>query len=218
MMLTAVCAAAVMLGSISANAQEEMLPPPPPPGHEMLPPPPPEFGPGHKGPRAHGPKFDREMHKKLADRFAKDLGLSEEQIAKADKIREDGRKKVEPLMKQMDELRRKADELRKENMKEFEAILTPEQKTRLEEMKARHDEMRKHRREDRKLRKDEAKADKNKLRHPDNPALQRRGFCLSSKPNMRRGLCLKYIWSAVIWGLARRRWQSDWQKGFRQCV
>ncbi len=159
LMLTAVCAAAVMLGSISANAQEEMLPPPSP-GHEMLPPPPPEFGPGHKGPRAHGPKFDREMHKKLADRFAKDLGLSEEQIAKADKIREDGRKKVEPLMKQMDELRRKADELRKENMKEFEAILTPEQKTRLEEMKARHDEMRKHRREDRKLRKDEAKADK----------------------------------------------------------
>ena len=60
----------------------------------------------------------------------------------------------------MDELRRKADELRKENMREFEAILTPEQKTRLEEMKARHDEMRKHRREDRKLRKDEAKADK----------------------------------------------------------
>ena len=97
LMLTAVCAAAVMLGSISANAQEEMLPPPPP-GHEMLPPPPPEFGPRHKGPRAHGPKFDREMHKKLADRFAKDLGLTEEQIAKADKIRENGRKKVEPLM------------------------------------------------------------------------------------------------------------------------
>lgn len=143
LMLTAVCVAAVMLGSISANAQKEMLPPPP------------EFGSGYKR-----PKFDSEMHKKLADRFAKDLGLSEEQIAKADKIREDGRKKVEPLMKQMDELRRQADELRKENMKEFEAILTPEQKKRLEEMKARHDEMRKHRREDRKLRKDKVRADK----------------------------------------------------------
>ena len=45
LMLTAVCAAAVMLGSISANAQEEMLPPPPP-GHEMLPPPPPSLVPG----------------------------------------------------------------------------------------------------------------------------------------------------------------------------
>ena len=63
-------------------------------------------------------------------------------------------------MEQMGELRRKADELRKENMKEFEAILTPEQKARLEEMKARHEEMRKEKRKERKLRKDEAKADK----------------------------------------------------------
>ena len=208
LMLTAVCAAAVMLGSISANAQEEMLPPPPP-GHEMLPPPPPEFGPRHKGPRAHGPKFDREMHKKLADRFAKDLGLTEEQIAKADKIREDGRKKVEPLMKQMDELRRKADELRKENMKEFEAILTPEQKTRLEEMKARRQKAAQRRGQGRQ---------KINCGTRTTPLYKGGVFCLSSKPNMRRVLCLKYIWSAVIWGLARRRWQSGWQKDFRPCA
>lgn len=149
LVLTVVCATTVMLGSISINAQEKPLPVQPT-----------EIALKHKGPRAHGWKFDKEMHKKMADRFAKDLGLSEEQIAKADKIREEGRKKVEPLMKQMDELRRQADELRKENMKEFEAILTPEQKTRLEEIKNKHEEMRKHRKEERKLRKDKFKADK----------------------------------------------------------
>lgn len=162
MLLTAVCAAVVVMGSVSVNADEREMLPPPPPEHEMFQPGPrPEFGSERRGPRAHGPKkFDKEMHKKMADKFAKDLGLTDEQIAKADEIRKEGREKIKPLMEQMGELRRKADELRKENMKEFEAILTPEQKTRLEEMKARHEEMRKEKRKERKLRKDEAKADK----------------------------------------------------------
>ena len=139
LMLTALCATAVMLGSVSVSAQEEMLPPPPPPHDEMLPQPHPKFGPEHKGPRAHGPKFDKKKHEEMADKFADKLDLTKEQREQAEKIRQDGRKKMEPLMKEMKELRQKMDELRRENMEEFEKILTPEQKKQLDEMKPKHD-------------------------------------------------------------------------------
>lgn len=56
------------------------------------------------------------------------LNLTDEQKEKAKAIREEGREKLKPIMKEMKELREKADKIRKENMKEFEDILTPEQK------------------------------------------------------------------------------------------
>ena len=81
-------------------------------------------------------KVDRaEMHKKMAEKIAKDLNLSEEQQAKAKEIRENGKKEIEPLMKDMKDIREKMDAKRRTNMKEFENILTPEQKAKFEELK-----------------------------------------------------------------------------------
>lgn len=121
---------ALLMGSGFVNAADKKdAELPPPPGHEF------------EHPRGE-PKIDKEMHKKMADKFAKDLGLTEEQKDQAEKIREDGRKKVEPLMKEMKNLREKMDNLRKENMEEFEKILTPDQKTKLEQLKKDHDKMR----------------------------------------------------------------------------
>lgn len=81
--------------------------------------------------------FDRNHHKAMAAKLASDLGLTEEQIAKADKIREEGRAKIAPLMDQMKDLRQKIDQERRANMEDFEKILTPEQKSRFELMRHR---------------------------------------------------------------------------------
>ncbi len=81
-------------------------------------------------------KIDRaEMHKKMAEKIAKDLNLSEEQQQKAKEIRENGKKEIEPLMKEMKDVREKMDAKRRTNMQEFENILTPEQKAKFEELK-----------------------------------------------------------------------------------
>lgn len=136
-LLTVLCASTIAFGAISANAAEkEMLPPPP--GHEF------------DHPRK-GPKFDRKMHKEMGEKFAKELGLTEEQKAQADKIRKEGREKVKPVMEEMKALREKADQLREENMKEFEKILTPEQKAKLEQIKAERKEMHEKRKSERKM-------------------------------------------------------------------
>ncbi len=128
-LLSAVCASVLTLSSFSVNAQEtDDMPLPPPPHHEeMLP---------HGGKPAPRPHMIREKAMRHHDRFAQELGLSEEQKAEAKKIREEGREKVGPLMEEMKQLRQKMDELRKQNMEEFEKILTPEQKSKLEQIKA----------------------------------------------------------------------------------
>lgn len=82
-------------------------------------------------------KFDKNFHKEMAKKMAKDLNLTKEQQEKAEKIRLDGRKKIKPLMKKMLKLRKEIDNERKENMEEFMKILTPEQKDKFEKM---HDE------------------------------------------------------------------------------
>lgn len=169
-LLSAACAAVLVCGSAAVQAaEEEMLSPLPPhemnhqePGHD--------FGPRHKDfrehapspddSRRHHPKFDKKLHKEMGDKFANKLGLTEEQRVKADKIRAEGRAKVEPLMKQMNELRSKIDALRQENMKAFEAILTPDQKTRLDELKVRHEKMRERRDADKKMMREEKRPDK----------------------------------------------------------
>lgn len=81
--------------------------------------------------------FDQKHHQKMARKMAKDLSLSDEQQAQADKIREDGREKIKPLMDQMLKLRQQIDQERRKNMEDFEKILTPQQKERFEEMKRR---------------------------------------------------------------------------------
>ena len=122
--LSAVCAAVLMTGAAQAMAQEDMLPPPLP-EHEM----------SHPGtePGWHGPKFDERRHERAA-KLADDLGLTAEQRAQADKIRQDGRDKMEPLIQQMDELRQKMNQVRKDNMADFEKILTPEQKAKMDQI------------------------------------------------------------------------------------
>ena len=66
-----------------------------------------------------------------------DAGLTAEQQEQADKIRREGQEKIKPLMKEMKDLREKIDAERRANMEEFEKILTPEQKQKLDEMKQR---------------------------------------------------------------------------------
>lgn len=73
-------------------------------------------------------------HQKMAKRLAADLGLSDEQVTQAEKIREDGRAKMEPLMEQMMKLRGQIDQERRANMQEFEKILTPEQKQKFQDI------------------------------------------------------------------------------------
>lgn len=160
-LLTAVCVAVLMVGSISVQAaKKEVLPPPP---HEMDYP---GHRPEHKGKEfgrhERGKNFDVEKHHKMADKFAKKLGLTEEQKAKADKIRKAGHEKVKPLMKQMDELREKMDKLREENMKEFESILTPEQKAKLDKIKAERKDFHDKKKMDKKMKKHEKKAEHKK--------------------------------------------------------
>ena len=72
---------------------------------------------------------------KMAEKLADELGLSESQREQAKAINKKGMEEVKPLMDQMRDIRKKMDELRKENMKEFESILTPEQKTKFDAFK-----------------------------------------------------------------------------------
>ena len=78
--LPIMCSALLISGA--AMAQDKPLPPPE---------------------DAPGPKMEMEMGKKLAEK----LNLTEEQQQQAEKIREEGRKKMEPLMEQRKDLREK---------------------------------------------------------------------------------------------------------------
>lgn len=110
--LYSVCAAAIMLGAAGAYAQEKKPVPP-----------------------AERPHHEQRMEQ-MEDKLAQELGLTAEQQVQAKKIHQEGRKKVKPLMDEMKDIRKKMDELRQENMKEFEAILTPDQKAKFEKIKA----------------------------------------------------------------------------------
>ena len=79
-----------------------------------------------------------DMHKVRAERFANELGLSEEQRKKAEEIRKADFEKMKPLMEEMKALHEKMDAMRQENMKSFEAILTPEQQATFKQMIEEH--------------------------------------------------------------------------------
>lgn len=90
---------------------------------------------GEHQPRADmRPRHEMKIHEELAQK----LNLTDEQKSKADKIREDGRKQMEPLMQERKALHEKMEKLRKENMEEFEKILTPEQKEAFAKFKEEH--------------------------------------------------------------------------------
>ena len=85
------------------------------------------------------PKHHKEMHKRpKPEKMDKFLDLTDEQKAKAKEIREQSRKEIEPLMKEMKTIREKMDKIREADMKKFEALLTPEQKAKLEARKQHH--------------------------------------------------------------------------------
>ena len=86
------------------------------------------------------PKHHKEMRKRPEpEKMDKFLDLTDEQKAKAKEIREQSRKEIEPLMNEMKTLRKKMDKIREADMKKFEALLTPEQKAKLEARKKHHE-------------------------------------------------------------------------------
>lgn len=85
------------------------------------------------------PKHHKEMRKRpKPEKMDKFLDLTDEQKAKAKEIREQSRKEIEPLMDEMKTIREKMDKIREADMKKFEALLTPEQKAKLEARKQHH--------------------------------------------------------------------------------
>ena len=100
----------------------------------MMPPPPPEFS-------------EQEMekhHERMENKLADELKLTDEQRAQAKEMRKEARKKIKPLINEMQEIRHKMDKIRKENMEAFEKILTPEQKEQFDKIKAKRKAMRPH--------------------------------------------------------------------------
>ena len=74
----------------------------------------------------------------MKERFAKKLGLTDEQKEKLDEMRKADMAKMEPLFKEMENLHQQMKELRKVNREHFESVLTDSQKEILKEMKKEH--------------------------------------------------------------------------------
>ena len=88
------------------------------------------------------------MHHEFRSKtLAKDLNLTPEQEAQAQKINQEGQEKLKPLMDEMRTIREKMDAERTENMKKFEGILTNDQKAKFEEMKKKENQEREQKRE-----------------------------------------------------------------------
>lgn len=83
---------------------------------------------------------ERKHHSKeeMRQNFAKRLNLTAEQQQKADAIHQKSKAEMDEIKSQMKELHQKANTIRENNKKEFESILTEEQKTVLETMKKEH--------------------------------------------------------------------------------
>ena len=91
--------------------------------------------------KAQADKFREESKKKMKPIFKEMRALDEKinAIYDNDKLTsEEKEKQIKPLMEKSTKLHLKANEIRKADMKKFEAILTEEQKTKLEEFKKTH--------------------------------------------------------------------------------
>jgi len=108
----------------------------------------------HKGPelnlteeqKAQADKFRAESKKKMKPIFKEMRALDEKITAIYDNDKltsEEKEKQLKPLMEKSTKLHLQANEIRKADMKKFEAILTDEQKTKLEEFKKTHKPMKK---------------------------------------------------------------------------
>lgn len=90
----------------------------------------------------------KRMHKdpeKMRENFVKKLSLTEEQQEKASAIHQKSKAEMEDIKNQIKTLRERADTIRENNKKEFESLLTDEQKKTLEQMhQERKDKMKHH--------------------------------------------------------------------------
>ena len=95
----------------------------------------------HKGFGRHGMhkmgQFD-EKHKKMAEKFEKELGLTDEQKAKIEANHEKSKKQMEEIFEQEKKLNEQKKAIMEQNKKDFEAILTDEQKAKLQQMHKNH--------------------------------------------------------------------------------
>ena len=122
--LSILCATALTYGSNLALAGEnEMLPPPPQAEHNI-----------------NAPHDMKNHHKKITQKLEQELNLTDEQKQKAKELRKASRKKIKPLMDEIKVLHKKMDQIRENDMKNFEALLTKEQKEIFDQIKAKHKE------------------------------------------------------------------------------
>lgn len=87
----------------------------------------------------------QEPSAEMKERFAKKLGLTDEQKATLEKYREEDLAKMKPLFDQMEDIRAQMKEIWKENRAHFESVLTDEQKEILKKMKPHHKHHKHHR-------------------------------------------------------------------------
>ena len=119
--LTLLCATALTFASHLASAQDNITMPMPP----------------HAIHHNNGTQHNIEKHhEKMAKKLAEELKLTDEQQAKSRQMRKAAREKIKPLLDEMRAIREKLDAIRKDNMKDFEALLTPEQKEVFAKIKA----------------------------------------------------------------------------------
>lgn len=89
---------------------------------------------GHGRHHFRGP--NGETPQQMKEKFAQKLGLTAEQKEKIEKMREEDKAKMEPLMKKMSELREEMHKIRQESRNRFESVLTDEQKAKLKDMRS----------------------------------------------------------------------------------
>ena len=128
--LTLLCATALTCGSFIARAEEDLTMPPPP--SQMI-------------QDSEIAKNFKKHHEEMKNKLSEELKMTDEQKQKAQEMRKKAREQMKPLIDKMKELREEMDKIRSDNMKDFEKILTDEQKEVFNkikaERKARHEEM-----------------------------------------------------------------------------
>lgn len=89
------------------------------------------------------PKLNYVKKNDKGEGFMKKLKLTPEQAEKAKELHKKGVDEIKPVMEEMKILRTKAHEIREKNKKEFESILTSEQKEILKELEEKHKRLQK---------------------------------------------------------------------------
>jgi Spy/CpxP family protein refolding chaperone len=92
-----------------------------------------------KGMPKHQKMSPEERQQKIAE-FEKRLNLTDEQKAQIEKNRKNSKKKLDAIRKKEQKLREEAKEILEQNKKDFESLLTPEQKEELKKIEKEREE------------------------------------------------------------------------------